>query len=109
MSSSMTLWLQERVRWLVLATAVLVGAGDMPAAARDQDEARQAVEAGDIRPLREILKMVGGKLPGEIVRVKIERRGGRWMYEFRVVGSNGRLFETYVDARSGEIEHVKER
>ena len=31
------------------------------------------------------------------------------MYEFRVVGDKGRLFEIYVDARSGEVDRTKEK
>ena len=40
---------------------------------------------------------------------KSSTKHGRWLYEFRVVDSKGRLFEVYVDARSGEIDEVKEK
>ena len=50
-----------------------------------------------------------GKLPGDVAGIEIEHEGGRWRYEFRVVDSQGRLFEVYVDARSGEIERIKEK
>jgi uncharacterized membrane protein YkoI len=75
----------------------------------DQDMVRQAVERGDIKTLAEILTMIRGKLPGEIVGVEAERKDGRWFYEFRAVDGRGRIFEVYVDARSGEIERVKEK
>ncbi len=97
------------IRSITFATAVLAAVGGGPAVAHDQDEARQAVEAGEIRPLTEILQVVGGKLPGEIVGVKLERKGSQWIYEFRVVDKTGRLFEVYVDARSGEVDHTKEK
>ncbi len=105
----MTSWFRTGVRAVALAIAALVGSGIAPAAARDHDDARQAVEAGEIRPLAEILNIVRGKLPGEVIRVKLERKEGRWVYEFRVVDGKGRLFEVYVAARSGEIERVKEK
>ena len=73
------------------------------------DEVRRAVEAGEIRPLADILKAVRGKLPGDVAGVEIEHRDGRWLYEFRVVDSQGRLFEVYVDARTGEVERIKEK
>jgi uncharacterized membrane protein YkoI len=98
----------HRVRALILATALLV-AGGTPALARDHDDARRAVEAGEIRPLADILNTVKGKLPGEVVGVKLEREAGAWMYEFRVVDEKGRLFEIHVDARSGEVELAKEK
>jgi uncharacterized membrane protein YkoI len=92
----------------VLAVAPhMAAAGDHDGARRDQ--VRRAVEAGEIKSLAEILKIVQGKLPGEIAGVEIEREHGRWLYEFRVVDGKGRLFEVYIDARSGKIEKIKEK
>jgi uncharacterized membrane protein YkoI len=97
----------------LLAVALLTAAG--PAAvASDRDEGapeavRRAVEAGEIKSLADILAAVRGKLPGEVAGVEIEREHGRWLYEFRVVDGKGRLYEVYVDARSGEIEKIKEK
>ncbi|MET4449158.1 hypothetical protein ABIB75_007470 [Bradyrhizobium sp. GM2.2] len=95
------------IRSVVLAAAVLVGVGGGPTFARDHDDARRAVEAGEIRPLAEILNVVKGKLPGEVVGVKPEREAGAWLYEFRVVDVKGRVFEIHVDAKSGELERTK--
>jgi len=75
----------------------------------DHDEARLAVQRGEIRPLAELLTLVRGKLPGEITGVEIERHHGQWLYEFIVVDKNGRLFEVYVDPQSGEIRKTKEK
>ena len=99
---------------MVLAAAALATAAPRMADARDQDEARRdevrrAVESGEIHSLADILNTLRGKLPGEVAGVEIEHKGGRWRYEFRVVDSQGRLFEVYVDARSGEIERIKEK
>jgi len=98
---------------MVLAAAALVAATPM-ADAHDQDqvhrdEVRRAVESGEIHSLADILNTLQGKLPGEIAGVEVERKDGRWRYEFRVVDSQGRLFEVYVDPRSGEIERIKEK
>jgi len=98
---------------MVLAATALVAAAPM-ADARDQDEARRdevrrAVESGEIHSLADILNTLRGKLPGEVAGVEIERKDGRWHYEFRVVDSQGRLSEVHVDARSGEIERIKEK
>ncbi|CEG09827.1 Peptidase propeptide and YPEB domain protein [Afipia felis] len=93
---------------LVLA-ALLAASGGTSAFARDHDDARRAVEAGEIRPLADILDVVKGKLPGDVVGVKLEREAGVWMYEFRVVDDKGRLLEIHVDARSGEVERTKEK
>jgi len=98
----------HRVRALILAAALLV-AGGAPTLARDHDDARRAVEAGEIRPLADILNTVKGKLPGEVVGVRLEREASAWLYEFRVVDEKGRLFEIHVNARSGEVERTKEK
>ena len=98
----------------MLAVAAPVAGAPRLADARDKDELRRdevhrAVEAGEIRSLDDILKAVRGKLPGEVAGVEIERKDGRWRYEFRVVDGQGRLFDVYIDARSGEIERIKEK
>ncbi|MEY9884660.1 PepSY domain-containing protein [Bradyrhizobium sp. USDA 329] len=99
-----------------LAVPLLAGVllASVPAAASDHDRGapdavRRAVEAGEIKSLADILVSVRGKLPGEVAGVEIEREHGRWIYEFRLVDDKGRLYEAYVDARSGEIERIKEK
>jgi uncharacterized membrane protein YkoI len=94
---------------LVLAGAALLAAEPLLAEARDHDSVRHAVESGEIQPLADILNAVQGKLPGEIAGIEIEQKGGHWVYEFRVVDDQGRLFDVYVDAHSGAIERVKEK
>jgi len=100
----------------LLAVPLLAGflLAPMPAAAGDHDKGapdavRRAVEAGEIKSLADILASLRGKLPGEVAGVEIERERGRWIYEFRLVDDRGRLYEAYVDARSGEIERIKEK
>ncbi len=123
---------------LAVALAVLVSAAPRPGHARDyardeardyphdnahddrphhphdrdrhrRDQVRRAVESGEIKSLAEILKIVQDKLPGEVAGVEIDQDDGRWRYEFRVVDSHGRLFEVYVDARSGDDRKTKEK
>ncbi len=69
----------------------------------DHDRARRALEEGQARPLNEILVIVEDELGGRIVRVELEHRRGRYIYEFRVVTPSGELREVYVDAMSAEI------
>ncbi|MEJ2379202.1 MAG: PepSY domain-containing protein [Pseudolabrys sp.] len=76
---------------------------------RERDAVRQAVQRGEIQSLSDILAAIRGKLPGEIAGVEIERKEGRWLYEFRVVDEKGRLFEVYVDAKTATIERTKEK
>jgi len=99
----------HRLRTLILAVAILAAGGGTLAFARDHEDARQAVEAGEIRSLADILNVVKGKLPGDVVGVKLEREAGAWMYELRVIDNKGRLFEIHVDAASGKVERTKEK
>lgn len=96
---------------LMLAAAVTgIGAGvHADDRKHDQDAVRQAVERGEIKALADILSAIREKLPGEVVRVEIEQKKGRWFYELRVADSKGRLFEVYVDAHNGAIERIKEK
>jgi len=94
--------------WLLLA-AVITPLGVGRADPRDHDAVRLAVARGEIRPLADILAAVRDKLPGNVAGVEVERRAGRWLYEFRVVDRTGRLFEVYVDAQSAGIERIKEK
>ncbi|MDA9433999.1 peptidase [Bradyrhizobium sp. CCBAU 51627] len=94
---------------MILAAALVAASSGAPSLARDHDDARQAVEAGEIRPFADILNVVKEKLPGEVVGVKLEREAGAWMYELRVVDDQGRLFEIHVNAKSGEVERAREK
>ena len=75
----------------------------------DHEVARQAVARGEIKSLTDILQAVRGKLPGEVAGVKLERKHGRPIYEFRVVGAQGRLLEVHVDAATGDIYRTREK
>lgn len=105
----MPLRFHQGIHAAALAIGVLIASGVERVNANDHDAARRAVEAGEIRPLTDILGDVRGKLPGEIVGVKIEQKDSRWLYEFRIVDGKGRLLEVYVDARTGEIVRTKEK
>ncbi len=98
--------------WIALLLAAAASDAVPPARADeapDHERARRAVEAGELRPLADILAEVRTRLPGEVVRTEIERRKGRWMYEFRVIDAQGRVFEVYVDGKSAAVERIKEK
>jgi uncharacterized membrane protein YkoI len=102
-----------RRQFLLAVAALLAGGGaahadddnkgDDEGDEDDHDRARRALEEGQARPLNEILAIVEGELGGRIVRVELERRRGRYIYEFRVITPSGELGEVYVDAMSAEI------
>jgi uncharacterized membrane protein YkoI len=84
---------------------------------RDHDRARQAVEAGEVLPLRTILERVEREYPGQVVDVELEReheskdKSGpeRWVYKIKLLRTGGALVKLKVDARSGAVIGKKER
>lgn len=96
---------------VALGAALLLGllhagagwAGD----ARDHDRARQALESGEILPLRTILERVERDYPGQIMEVELEREDGGWRYEIKLLRHDGALIKLVLDARDGRPLRVK--
>jgi uncharacterized membrane protein YkoI len=97
---------------LLLAFGSSAGMAD---SSRDHDRARQALEAGEVLPLRTILERVEREYPGQVVDVELERehedKGSpeRWVYKIKLLRSGGALIKLKVDARSGTVIGNKER
>jgi len=75
---------------------------------RDHERARKALEEGQALPLTEILERVRHKLDGEVIGVEFDRRRNRYVYEFKVIGADGRLREIRVDALSADILRIED-
>ncbi|MCC6195796.1 MAG: PepSY domain-containing protein [Burkholderiales bacterium] len=69
----------------------------------DHDRARQALQAGEIMPLKAILERVERDTPGQVIDVELERGAGRWIYEIKVLAAGGSIVELEIDARDGSI------
>lgn len=88
---------------------LLVPAAHADDDARDQALARKALLEGRIQSLADITAKVKTKLPGTILGVELEvEDDGRFVYEFDVVDSAGRLKEVDVDAATGEILSIED-
>jgi uncharacterized membrane protein YkoI len=87
------------VRLLLLPLLLVFGL----AHGADHEAVRQAVQAGKLKPLAEILQSVQSVHPGRVLDVELERDDGsgrRW-YEIKLLSKNGQRVEIYVDAVSG--------
>lgn len=85
---------------------MLLAVGSTAVLADDHEQhyrAYDALEAGTILPLTEILQKVSGVASGTPIEVELERDDGIWIYELEIRGSDGRLIELEVDATSGVI------
>jgi uncharacterized membrane protein YkoI len=89
--------------------ALLVALSPLPALAdRDHDQARAALLAGEILPLPAILEGVTKSHPGSVLEVELERKRGRWVYQFKLLRQDGSLLRLAVDARDGSILKQRE-
>ena len=103
------------LRWrrltVALLAALLAGGSSAGIAGDDHDRARQALEAGEVLPLRTILERVERDYPGQVIDVELEREKGveRWIYEVKILRTGGSLIKLKVDARDGSIIGSKTR
>lgn len=93
-----------------LALPITAGSEDVPSPSTEEDfeRALEAVARGEIRRLSEILPRIEREFGGRAIETEIETDHGRWVYEFEILTSDGRLFEVDVDAVTGEILDVEE-
>jgi len=89
---------------LLCAAFLMTGSG-AGMADEDHDRARQALEAGEILPLRTILERVERSYPGQVIDVELEREhdSPRWIYRIKLLQSGGALIRLKVDARDGTL------
>ncbi len=92
------------LRLAAIAAAILIAAPHGPAIAQDckrsQDCALDAFSSGQIRPLSEVLAVARAKVPGEVVKIELEREDGIWVYEIKILTPNGRRREVEINART---------
>lgn len=67
---------------------------------RSQDCALNAFKNGEIRPLPEVLTVAHEKLPGEVVKIELERENGTWVYEIKVLTPSGKRREIEINAQT---------
>lgn len=101
-----------RRRVVCTVAAIALCASGAPAWARggdDHERARQAVQAGQVLPLRTVLERLEREHPGQVLEVELERDGDRWHYEIKLLQPDGRLLKLLLDARTADVLRSKER
>lgn len=91
------------LKLIPLAAALALAASPALADKRDHDLARQALQAGQILPLRSILELVEKRYPGQVLEVEFEHDDGAFVYEIKVLQAEGRLVKLKLDARNGDL------
>ena len=71
---------------------------------RDHELARQALQAGEVLPLRTILERIEHEHPGQIVEIEMARdEDDHWIYDVELLRPNGVLIILEIDARNGKV------
>ncbi len=74
----------------------------------DHEEARRAVERGELKPLSEILARIEKEFAGRVLEVELERqRENRLVYEIELLTPDGLVLEIRYDGRTGERLSVR--
>lgn len=95
-----------RLLMLLLPLASLAMVAPAQAAAqerRDHERARAALEAGQIRPLSDLLAEVERRFRGRVIEADLERDDAQWLYELKILPPNGRIFIVELDAATGAL------
>jgi uncharacterized membrane protein YkoI len=69
----------------------------------DQEKALGARERGEILPLNKVMAAANIGLLGEIAKIELEKEGGVWIYEFKIITPKGRMVKVSVDAKTGKL------
>ncbi len=102
------LWMMRVLLVLLLLTGIAGLPADTPVQAEsDQKSARDAQDAGQIKPLSEILHVVKTNVPGQVLDVQLDKSRTPWTYRIRVRSDKGNVVLVVVDAESGDIQSIK--
>lgn len=96
----------KRLLPIAVLSALALAAPQARADDDDLDRLRDAVSRGEVMPLSALQDEVRRAFPGEIIRVELDEDDGRFIYEFKVLQTNGRLIEIEMDAKDGRVLDV---
>lgn len=97
------------VLFMLMALAQPASQASFAADGADHDRARQAVQAGDVLPLRTILERVEREYPGQVMEVELGQENAEWVYEIKLLRKGGALMKLKILARDGTILGFKEK
>lgn len=75
----------------------------------DHDLARQALQQGQVLPLRTVLDQIERDYRGQALKVEFEHEDGRFIYEIRLLQDDGRMAKLKVDAVDGRVLKIKRK
>jgi len=96
---------------VVTAALILTQAAATAAVAdEDHERAREALKAGEIRPLKEIVDDVQHRCGGKVIEVELDKTPGNghetWLYQLHMLMPTGNVLRLDVDAATTRILDV---
>ena len=94
--------------WVVSVFALAA----LPASASgkdDHEQARQAVQAGQVLPLPAVLERLQREVPGQVLEVELEQKQSGWIYEIKLLTPAGQLTKVLLDAQTAQVLRVQAR
>jgi uncharacterized membrane protein YkoI len=79
------------------------GPADAKARLNDHDWALQAVRAGEIRSVADILQRLEREFLGYVLEIELDRERGRIVYEIELLAPSGHVLELVYDARTAVL------
>lgn len=111
-----TRWSQRLLALCLAAPLAAFGHG------HDQDIATRLKAAGLVIPLQQVLDQVAKDYPGQVLKVELEDDDDacegkdrsqpcepRWVYELKILQSEGRVIKLEIDARDGQVVSMRQR
>lgn len=73
---------------------------------QSQDCALDALQSGQTQPLSKVLASARAVVPGEVVKIELERKGVTWVYEIKILTPSGKRREVKINAQTLAIIKV---
>ncbi len=73
----------------------------------DHNQARAALESGQVLPLKTVLERLEREHPGNVLEVELERKSSGWVYEIKLLEPGGQLTRIKLDAQTAQILGMK--
>lgn len=92
-----------------LAVTALIWPGAWASDSHDHEKARAALEAGQVLPLPTLLERLRRTHPAQVLELELEREGGRWIYEVKLLQADGQLLKLKFDAATGQVVQTRRK
>jgi len=98
---------------ILLAAAAALAAPVLTLAKSDDDKADQraasaALARGEILPIVRVLAIATERVPGDVLKVKLERESFGFKYEVKILTAGGRVREVEIDAKTGRVLKIED-